>query len=332
MDALFAAFAQGANVKVIFIALMFAGALAGIVYVAIAPEPKKASQRIAPDGRALRRKKQRKRFLALLDNGNQLEEKRKELKTETKKSGLKEKLAQAGLNMSPTVYIAVFAAAAIILTAIAYFILRAPLYVVLPLPVVIGALGPFWFINKRINRRREKFLKEFANAIDILVRGVSAGLPVNEGLKVIAKDAPDPVGEEFERMVAASNVGFSLDEAATELANRIPSTDVNFFRTVLVIQKQTGGNLAEALGNLSNIIRERQKLHQKVWAMSSEARMSAMIIGALPILIAGLVYLLRPDYIGGMLEQPLGQMLLAGAGGWMLVGVFVMRSMINLKV
>ena len=131
---------------------------------------------------------------------------------------------------------------------------------------------------------------------------------------------------------AATNVGFSLDEGATQLVNRIPSTDANFFRTVLVIQKQTGGNLGDALTNLSEIIRERQKLRKKVWALSSEARMSAIIIGSLPILVSIMVYFFQPKYLEGMFVHETGQMMLAGAGAWMIIGIFVMRSMIKFKV
>ncbi len=262
---------------------------------------------------------------------NSAEARRRSLERSANRTpGLRARLTQAGLDVSPVVFIGGFAALSIVLGVLAAHYGAPPIVAALG-ATVFAFVGPNQVIKHLIAKRQEKFLEAFPHAIDILVRGVKAGLPVNEGMKVIADEVSGPCGEEIERMIAATNVGFSLEDAAGQLAQRVPSPDVNFFRTVIIIQKQTGGNLAEALATLADTIRERQKLRKKVWALSSEARMSAIIIGSLPLVVAGMVYLMRPDYLNVMFVETIGQIALAGAAGWMLIGVLVMRSMINFK-
>lgn len=289
-------------------------------------------KRIGDKGAAREVERRRKGLVANLLEGESGSAARRRALSETKKSkGLGHRLAQAGLEIKPPLFLAIFALAGAVV-GVAALIVGAPLPAAAGAGVLIAFAGPGMVIGQLTKSRRQKFVDALPGSVDIMVRGVQAGLPVNEGLKVIVNEAQGPLRVEFARLVAATNVGFSLEEAVNQMADRVPSPEVNFFRVVLVIQKQTGGNLAEALGNLSSIIRERQKLNKKVWALSSEARSSAMIIGALPLVVAGGVAMMRPDYLQIMFVEELGNYMLAGAVGWMLIGVVVMRAMIKIEV
>ena len=252
-------------------------------------------------------------------------------KANSRSATLRVKLQQAGLKSSPAQYLATFYFLAVIVAGGVYFYFREPLASV-GVAVAIGFFAPSFVLNNRIFKRVQKYLEVFPNALDILVRGVKSGLPVNESLKVAADELPDPVGVELRQVVANVNMGVAIDDALKQMHERVPSNDVSFFRTVLAIQKQSGGNLAEALGNLSNILRERKKLKKKVVALSAEARMSAIIIGALPIIVGCIVYLMKPDYIGLLFTNELGKMMLIGAAFWMTMGVLVMRWMIKFEI
>ncbi|RMF06250.1 MAG: pilus assembly protein, partial [Alphaproteobacteria bacterium] len=193
-----------------------------------------------------------------------------------------------------------------------------------------GGLGlPRWLISFMAKRRQKKFLAEFANAIDIIVRGVKSGLPLNDCLQIIAREAPEPVRSEFEGLVEQQAVGIPVAQAFERMYERMPLQEVNFFAIVVAIQSQTGGNLAEALGNLSNVLRDRIRLQGKVAAFSAEAKTSAAIIGALPPSVMLLVYMSSPHYISLLWTTPLGKMMLIGSAVWMFTGIMVMRKMIN---
>lgn len=186
------------------------------------------------------------------------------------------------------------------------------------------------FVLARITKRRQaKFLIEFANAIDIIVRGVKSGLPLSDCLQIIAAEAPEPVRGEFVDLVEQQKVGVPLSRAFERMSERMPLQEVNFFAIVIAIQAQTGGNLAEALGNLSSVLRDRYRLQAKVRAFSAEAKASAMIIGALPPCVMLMVYLTSPDYISLLFSEKLGNVLLMASAVWMLLGVLVMRKMIS---
>ena len=198
---------------------------------------------------------------------------------------------------------------------------------------VVGGLGlPRWFVGMAKKRRQKKFITEFSNAIDVIVRGVKSGLPVNECLKIIARESPAPVNEEFHILVESLRVGLSLDQALERMYERMPVQEVNFFAIVLMIQQKTGGNLAEALGNLSNVLRSRKMMEGKIKALSSEAKASAMIIGALPFLVGGAVHMSAPEYLAPLFTTTNGNFLLLGAGIWMSIGIFIMKNMIAIKV
>ncbi len=199
--------------------------------------------------------------------------------------------------------------------------------------LLIGGFGfPRWVLNFLRSRRQKKFVSEFSNAIDVIVRGVKSGLPVNECLKIIAREAPRPVSDEFHMLVEGIRVGLSLEQSLERMYERMPLQEVNFFGIVLMIQQKTGGNLAEALGNLAGVLRSRKLMEGKIKALSSEAKASAYIIGSLPFLVMGAVKIASPEYLDPLFNERVGNFILIGAGMWMLMGVFVMKKMTQIKV
>jgi tight adherence protein B len=193
-----------------------------------------------------------------------------------------------------------------------------------------GAFGlPRWLLSYLKKRREASFLHAFPDAVDIIVRGVKAGLPLLDCLKMITTEAAEPVKSEFRTIVETQAIGMPLGEACGKLYEDMPVPEANFFGIVVAIQQRSGGNLAEALGNLSRVLRDRKKMKAKIQAMSQEAKASASIIGALPIAVMTLVYLTSPQYISLLWTEPLGRVMLAGSAVWMFMGVMVMKKMIN---
>jgi len=215
--------------------------------------------------------------------------------------------------------------------AVLFFILGYAWYTAILAGFAVGFGFPRWFLGFTINRRKKSFTKEFANAIDVIVRGVKSGLPLNECLKIISNETPEPVGPEFRQIVEGQKVGIPLEDSLKRMYERMPIPEVNFFQIVLTIQQKTGGNLAETLTNLSNVLRDRKRLHGKIRALSSEAKASAMIIGALPVIVMLLVYLTTPSYIELLFTERLGNIMLVACGFWMSIGILVMKKMINFK-
>jgi tight adherence protein B len=202
--------------------------------------------------------------------------------------------------------------------------------------IVAGMLGlagsfgfPRWLLSYLKKRRETKFLNAFPDAVDIIVRGVKAGLPLLDCLKMIASESPEPVKSEFRMIVETQAVGMPLGDACQKLYEEMPVPEANFFGIVISIQQKSGGNLAEALGNLSRVLRDRKKMKAKIQAMSQEAKASAGIIGALPLAVMTLVYLTSPQYIALLWTEPLGRVMLAASAFWMFTGVMVMKKMIN---
>ena len=193
-----------------------------------------------------------------------------------------------------------------------------------------GAFGlPRWLLGFLKKRRHDKFLLHFPDAVDIIVRGIKAGLPLLDSMRVIVADAPEPIKGEFRSIIETQAIGLPLGEACSKLYERIPLPEANFFGIVVSIQQKAGGNLSEALGNLSRVLRDRKKMKAKIKAMSMEAKASAGIIGALPIVVMLLVWLTSPQYIELLWTHPTGRMLLAVSAFWMSMGIMVMRKMIN---
>jgi Flp pilus assembly protein TadB len=203
---------------------------------------------------------------------------------------------------------------------------------------LLGALGlafaaglglPRWTLGYLKTRREKAFLKALPDAVDVIVRGIKAGLPLFESIKVVAADAPEPLRGEFLAIIETQAIGMPLGEACARLYERMPVPEANFFGIVIAIQQKSGGNLSEALGNLSKVLRDRKRMAEKIQAMSMEAKASAGIIGSLPPIVMLLVYLSTPEYISLLWTHPTGQLMLVGCVLWMSLGIFVMKRMIN---
>ncbi|MFZ5617381.1 MAG: type II secretion system F family protein [Pseudomonadota bacterium] len=287
---------------------------------------KRASAAAANDAVSKDRRRKVTEALSKIDNKN------KEIKKERKKRAtLNQKLEQAGLSFGPREFYIGSAIAAVLLGFVG-FISGQKLPVTAGL-FFIGGFGlPHWYVGFQIKRRQKKFVDEFSNAIDVIVRGVKSGLPVNECLKIIAAEAPKPINEEFHQLVEGFRVGLSLEQGMTRMYERMPLQEVSFFGIVLMIQQKTGGNLAEALTNLAGVLRGRKLMEGKIRALSSEAKASAMIIGALPFLVMGAVKISSPDYLEPLFTTKTGNFILLGAGCWMSMGIYVMKSMMKIKV
>jgi tight adherence protein B len=193
-----------------------------------------------------------------------------------------------------------------------------------------GAFGlPRWILKFLKKRREAKFLAAFPDAVDVIVRGIKSGLPLLDSMRVISNDSPEPLRSEFRAIIETQSFGIPLGDACGKLYERIPVAEANFFGIVIAIQQKAGGNLAEALTNLSRVLRDRKKMKAKIQAMSMEAKASAAIIGSLPPGVMTLVYLTSPSYIELLWTEPLGRVMLACCAFWMFCGVMVMRKMIN---
>ncbi|HEY8580042.1 MAG TPA: type II secretion system F family protein [Beijerinckiaceae bacterium] len=251
-----------------------------------------------------------------------------EVKGARRTETLEARIAQAGLTWSRSTYFIVSAVTSVV-TAVALLLLSGSLLIA-AFGLLIGGLGlPTWFLKRRKAKRIAAFSEAFPGAIDVIVRGIKAGLPLADCLRIIANEAPEPLRGEFREAIEAQQLGLTLGEAVDRLAERMPTAESNFFAIVVNIQAKAGGNLSEALGNLSRVLRERKKMKLKIKAMSSEATSSAAIIGALPPIVALLVYITTPDYISLLWTTSTGQVVLVIAGFWMSVGIGVMKKMIN---
>ncbi len=238
------------------------------------------------------------------------------------------RLSQAGLELSKEHFMigaGAFGSGMFLVT----LLMDAGLLIALAIGFVSAFGVPLWLLMFLKRRREKNFLDAFPDAIDVIVRGIKSGLPVGDCLKVIAAEAPEPVRSEFRTIVETQTVGMPLGEACAKLYERIRVPEANFFGIVISIQQKAGGNLSEALSNLSRVLRDRKKMQAKIRAVSMEAKASAVIIAALPIAVMILVYLTSPDYITLLWTTELGRLMLAGSAVWMTIGVLVMRKMIN---
>jgi tight adherence protein B len=248
-----------------------------------------------------------------------------------KKITLRARIDQAGLTgvSNNTFWIASGAFA--LLAALFCFFSGQPL-IVDALVAFVCAFGiPRWVLGFLKARREKAFTNEFANAIDVIVRSVKSGLPTNEALRIVARELPDPCGSEFNLLCESLKVGVTLDQACKKMYENMPTPEVAFFGIVMTIQQKSGGNLSEALSNLSTVLRDRKRLVGKIKAMSSEAKASAGIIGSLPPGVMGIVYLTTPDYIKLLFTEHMGNLMLLACLVWMGTGIAVMRKMINFK-
>jgi tight adherence protein B len=245
-----------------------------------------------------------------------------------KRVNLSQLLFQAGMTVSR----ATFIRNSVIFGAVAFVVLvvvQVPFYFGAIFAVAAAYLLPRMYVSRKRRIYQDRFLDELPNAVEAIVRGVKTGLPLNDSIRVVAKDAKEPVKSEFGRVLDQQAFGMSMTEAVQVLLDRVPLPEVNFFVVVISVQQQAGGNLSEALGNLARVLRNRKKMKQKVKALSSEAKASAGIIGSLPFVVATLVSLVSPSYLQPLFATSLGNIWL-GVGVCMLaMGVFVMNRMVK---
>ncbi|QDL98328.1 type II secretion system F family protein [Rhodopseudomonas palustris] len=261
----------------------------------------------------------------------QIEGSLKEIETRSQKQKnvpLGMRLSQAGLDWTPAKFGVVSAAIGVVVLGIAIMI-GTGLVAAAGLGFAAGFGLPRWTLGFLKRRREKKFLAALPDAVDVIVRGIKAGLPLFDSIKVVAADAPEPLRSEFNAIIETQAIGMPLADACARLYERMPLPEANFFGIVIAIQQKSGGNLSEALSNLSKVLRDRKKMAEKIQAMSMEAKASATIIGALPLIVMLLVYLTTPDYISLLWTHPTGRLLLAGSALWMSAGIFVMKKMIN---
>jgi tight adherence protein B len=261
----------------------------------------------------------------------QVEGSMKEVEARSKKEKsipLSVRLTQAGLDWTTQKFMLVSGGLAAVCFVLA-FMFGGGLIAAVGLAFAAGFGLPRWMLSFLKKRREKNFLKALPDAVDVIVRGIKAGLPLFESIKVVAADAPEPLKGEFLTIIETQAIGMPLGDACTRLFERMPVPEANFFGIVIAIQQKSGGNLSEALGNLSKVLRDRKKMAEKIQAMSMEAKASAGIIGSLPPIVMLLVYLSTPDYISLLWTHPTGQLMLVGCVIWMSVGIFVMKRMIN---
>ncbi len=254
-----------------------------------------------------------------------------ESKKDKKKPGMALLLEQGGLSVSVRnywIFSALLAAACFMMAKL----FGASSFVML-MAGITGLFGlPRFFVRFRVKRRQKKFLEEFADALEAMVRLLKAGMPVSEAISMAGREFTGPVGDEMSRIYDSQKIGIPLPEAALTSARRMPLTEMQMFATGLSIQAQTGASLSEVLTNLAKVIRARFRLKRKVQALSSEAKASAMIIGSLPFLVGGGLFFINPDYIGILFDTTTGKVMLIGGGVWMGIGILIMKLMINFKV
>jgi len=316
------------------IALFFLASVAvgGIAWVFIYPllsGERKAEQRMANVARAepaarVTRGQQKSRRDVIETTLKEFEERHKK----SKSIPLLVRISQSGLTWSKRQFFMVSGALGIGFAVIGE--LTGSGLLVTALLALAGGFGlPRWMLSYLKKRREGKFLEAFPDAVDIIVRGVKAGLPLLDCMKMITLEAQEPVKSEFRAIVETQAIGMPLGEACGKLYEHMPVPEANFFGIVIAIQQRAGGNLAEALGNLSRVLRDRKKMKAKITAMSQEAKASAAIIGALPVAVMTLVYITSPQYISLLWTEPLGRLMLAASVVWMSLGIMVMKKMIN---
>ena len=307
-------------------------AAGGVVYVLVIPfvsGERKASQRVGNVAQGVPRLAAVPRSLQIRKRKVQESIKNIEAKQNPKKLvPVRIRLIRAGLSMKPRGYYLLSCLTGLLGGFVVLVTGSSPLVSLLA-AFACGFGLPRWILRSMTRRRQAKFLLEFANSIDIIVRGIKSGLALSDCLQIIARESPEPVRGEFADLIEQQRVGVPLSDAFERMYERVPLQEVNFFAIVIAIQNQIGGNLAEVLSNLAQVLRDRFRVQAKVRAFSAEAKASAAIIGALPPLVILAMFLTSPDYISILWHDKLGNIMLIGSAIWMLIGVLVMRKMIN---
>lgn len=316
------------------VAFLAALAVGGIAYVLIMPflsGERRTDKRIANVSQGPARAARRSVAETASTRKKQVQETLKELEARQKskkKQTMQSRLLQAGLNVPPRSFYIASLLCGVLVGGAVYVTGSSSL--VSGLAALSGGVGfPRWLLSYLAKRRQKQFLIEFANSIDVIVRGVKSGLPLNDCLRIISEEAAEPVKSEFVDVVEQQSIGVPIGKALDRMFERMPVQELNFFAIVITIQQQTGGNLAEALDNLASVLRGRQRLAGKVAAFSAEAKASAAIIGSLPPCVMGALTMMSPSYVSLLWTEELGKMMLLASGFWMLCGVLIMRKMIN---
>jgi len=322
------------DLQTVALASLVTVAAGGVVWVFIYPYlsgDQQAENRLASVARpdpaaraAAQRGPQRSRREQVEESIKQLEVRQ----AKPKRPPLSTRINQAGLSWSQRQFMLISVAMGLA-AAIAAFYVGAGLLAALGIGFAGGFGAPRWLLMFLKKRREAKFLNGFPDAVDVIVRGIKAGLPLLECLRVISNEASEPIRGEFRTIIETQTIGIPVGEACLKLYERIPLPECNFFGIVISIQQKSGGNLSEALANLSRVLRDRKKMKAKIQAMSMEAKASAAIIASLPVAVMLLVFLTAPEYISLLWTHRLGRMMLAACACWMLMGVLVMRKMIN---
>jgi tight adherence protein B len=320
------------NMQALAMAFLAFTAVGGLAWVFIYPSlsgEKKTEQRISTVARSAPVARQADR--AQRSRREQVEGSLKEVEARQKKAkkvALAVRLSQAGLSWTEQKFMVIsgiLGVGAFLVT----MIMSGGLLAAAGIGLAAGLGLPRWVLNFLKKRREKAFLKALPDAVDVIVRGIKAGLPLFDSIKVVAADATEPLRGEFLAIIETQTIGMPLGEACARLYERMPLPEANFFGIVIAIQQKSGGNLSEALGNLSKVLRDRKKMAEKIQAMSMEAKASAGIIGSLPPIVMILVYLSTPDYMALLWTEPMGRLMLAGSAVWMTMGVLVMKKMIN---
>jgi len=305
------------------VAFAFAGGPSGKAkkrIAAVAKANPERSQKAAADSNQQRRK-------AMQATLKELEQQDGQQKI---RPSLRRRIERAGLSITPRTYWTLAGVCGVAGGLLAVLLVKSLLAV--PFAVFACVMGiPRWVLSFLTKRREQAFTREFAPAMDAIVRSIKTGLPVNEALKLVASENPEPVGGEFRLLNDSLKLGLTMEQGIKRMYLRMPTPEVNFFGIVMAIQSKGGGNLSEALSNLANVLRDRKRLQHRIKAMSSEAKSSAMIIGCLPPGVMLMVYLTTPEYIGLLFKTQIGNLMLIGCGVWMSMGIFVMKKLIAIK-
>jgi tight adherence protein B len=244
---------------------------------------------------------------------------------------LRKRLEMTGKDITLAKY-AIVCLCLIAFTLFGLMIKGAPFFLALFTALFFGIGGPHFIIGKMILRRVKKFTNNFPDAIELMVRGLRSGLPITETLGIVASEIPGPVGVEFRMVNDKMKIGRTMEAALQETADRLGTPEFQFFVITLAIQRETGGNLAETLSNLADVLRKRAQMKLKIRAMSSESKASAYIVGSLPFIVFGLVWMMNPGYMGGFFTDQ--RLIVAGIGGlvWMGIGAFIMAKMVSFEI
>lgn len=330
---------MSSNATLLVIFVLAALGAGGVLFAALQPQlarAARANRRIgmAVGDRALSPRSHepddgKRRRRSVEETLREIEAKQKALNKSRARNSLQNRLREAGLGWSRHVFRCVSVATG----GVVFLALWAGAGFALPVCVVLAGLGgivlPRFYLRFRRNRRLAAFAAQFPDAVDVIVRGVRSGMPLGDCIRIVAVEGQEPVRSEFRTVVDDQTIGVPVHEAVQRLADRVVLPETNFLSIVITIQSRSGGNLTEALGNLSTVLRERTKMRAKIRAMSAEAKASGAIIGSLPVVVALLLSLTSPDYIALLFTTTAGNVVLGVSGAWMLIGVVIMNRMIN---